>query len=52
VSSGSAARYKLIRFRPQGVRAAWRDLPEPSDTLMEELAAIARDAGVKEVLIV
>ena len=51
-SSGSAARYKLIRFRPQGVRAAWRDLPEPTDSLMEELAAIARDAGVKEVLIV
>jgi pyruvate formate lyase activating enzyme len=51
-SSGSAARYKLIRFRPQGVRAAWRDLPQPSDTLMEELAAIARGAGVKEVLIV
>jgi len=52
VSSGSAARYKLIRFRPQGVRAAWRDLPQPTDALMEELATIARGAGVKEVIIV
>jgi len=52
VSSGSAARYKLIRFRPQGVRAAWRSLPEPPDSLMEKLAAIARGAGVNEVVIV
>lgn len=52
MSSGSAARYKLIRFRPQGVRAAWRDLPLPTDSLMEELAAIARNAGVKDVVIV
>jgi pyruvate formate lyase activating enzyme len=50
--AGSKARYKLIRFRPQGVRAAWRALPQPDDALMERLAALAADGGAAEVLIV
>lgn len=50
--AGSKARYKLIRFRPQGVRAAWRALPLPDDALMERLAALAADSGAAEVLIV
>jgi pyruvate formate lyase activating enzyme len=50
--AGSSARYKLIRFRPQGVRAAWRSLPAPGDELMERLAALAADGGAAEVLVV
>ncbi len=50
--AGSKARYKLIRFRPQGVRAAWRSLPTPDDALMERLAALAADCGAAEVVVV
>ena len=52
VDSGSAARYKLIRFRPQGVRARWRGLPVPDDDTMAALAALARAEGVREVVVV
>lgn len=50
--SASGARYKLIRFRPQGVRPAWRELPAPDDATMEALASIARAEGVGEVVVV
>jgi pyruvate formate lyase activating enzyme len=50
--AGSKARYKLIRFRPQGVRAAWRSLPPPDDALMERLSALAADSGAAEVVVV
>ena len=52
VAAGSGARYKLIRFRPQGVRAEWRGLPTPGDALMDALAAIARAEGVREAVVV
>ncbi|GAB1456328.1 YjjW family glycine radical enzyme activase [Spirochaetota bacterium] len=48
----SRIRYKLIRFRPQGVRAAWRDSPQPDEPTMDRLAAIARDAGLSSVIVV
>ncbi|MBU0927020.1 MAG: YjjW family glycine radical enzyme activase [Spirochaetes bacterium] len=51
-ASGRAVRYKLIRFRPQGVRAAWRDIPTPDDATMASLAAIARGAGLRDVVVV
>lgn len=51
-ASGSAARYALIRFRPQGTRKAARDLPRPDDATMERLAAIAREEGAKDVRII
>ena len=38
--------YKLIRFRPMGVREQYRSLRTPSDAEMEELARIAYDMGV------
>lgn len=38
--------YKLIRFRPMGVREQYRSLRTPSDAEMEELARIAHDMGV------
>jgi len=51
-ASGSPARYKLIKFRPQGVRPAFRELPQPDEGTMEALAALARSEGAAEVLIV
>ena len=51
-AAGSGARYKLIRFRPQGVRAAWRGLPTPDDSTMDALASIARAEGAREVVVV
>lgn len=44
-------RYKLIKFRRFGVRGALREQESPDDAYMEGLAALARDAGVKNVVI-
>ena len=43
-AAGSGARYKLIRFRPQGVRTAWRGMPAPDGATMEALARRMRAA--------
>jgi pyruvate formate lyase activating enzyme len=51
-ASRSHARYKIIRYRPQGVRPQYRDLPVPDEATTTALAAIARSAGVAEVLVV
>jgi pyruvate formate lyase activating enzyme len=46
------ARYKLIRYRPNGVREqAAAALQRPGDALMDELAAICAANGVKAVII-
>lgn len=45
-------RYKLIRFRPHGVRARHKGVPTPGDEEMEALAAEARAAGLQNVIIV
>ena len=47
-----SVRYKLIRFRPHGVREEYKTLPIPSDTLMDELVSLARREGMSEVLVV
>lgn len=53
VALGAAgARYKLIRFRPHGVRARHKGVPTPGDEEMEALAALARAAGLHNVIIV
>ncbi|MCL2369016.1 MAG: YjjW family glycine radical enzyme activase [Oscillospiraceae bacterium] len=44
--------YKLIRFRPHGVRSEWANTPIPSDALMRELAALVRAQGVDTVEVV
>ena len=47
-----SVQYKLIRYRPNGVRPAQaRVLKEPGDSLMEELAAICVRYGLKPVVI-
>lgn len=45
-------RYKLIRYRPHGVRTRFKDVPTPGDAEMEDLAAMARAAGLQNVIIV
>ncbi|MBB6217386.1 YjjW family glycine radical enzyme activase [Anaerosolibacter carboniphilus] len=45
-------RYKLIRFRPIGVRKEAANLKEPSDELMEDLMDLARKEGCKHIIIV
>ncbi len=52
VDQGSDARYKIIRFRPQGVRKAWSGLPSPDDATMEALADLALSAGLRDVVLV
>lgn len=50
--SGTKITYKLIRFRPVGVRARYKKLEQPSDELMERLANIARGNGFTDITIV
>lgn len=46
-------RYKLIAFRPMGVRKAYvKGLTVPTEALMEELKAIAEDCGFKDIIII
>lgn len=45
-------RYKLIRFRPIGVRKEARRLEEPTDELMESLMNNAKDEGCNHVIVV
>ncbi len=53
VAQGAAGvRYKLIRFRPQGVRARWKGIPQPGDAEMEALAELARAAGMTQIIVV
>lgn len=45
-------RYKLIRYRPFGVRAEMPPTPVPDDALMAELEALAKANGVHDTLVV
>lgn len=45
-------RYKLIRFRPIGVRKEAANLKEPSDELMEDLMNLAEKEGCKHIIVV
>lgn len=41
--------YKLIRFRPLGVRASYRGISVPNDSSMDELRNIVLNAGCKRI---
>jgi pyruvate formate lyase activating enzyme len=44
--------YRLIRYRPAGVRPAWAaKLAVPGDPLMNKLAAICGDYGIKALVV-
>lgn len=45
-------RYKLIKFRPMGVRSEFRNLRTPTDAEMQELAAIAHSFGVINTVLI
>lgn len=45
-------RYKLISYRENGVRKEYRRYPLPDREQMERLAAIAKEEGMKEIVIV
>lgn len=45
-------RYKLIRFRPMGVRAEYRNLSVPPEALMRELEAVAHSVGIKNTVLI
>lgn len=50
--TGSPIRYKLIRFRPLGVRDEYRAHAVPDDAQMEALAGMVRQAGCERILVV
>lgn len=51
-ASGVQARYRLIRYRPQGARPALvAGLATPGDALMSRLAGLARAEGASEVVV-
>lgn len=43
-------RCKIIRYRPQGVRPAYRSMTEPDDALLAELRALAESEGLPDVV--
>ncbi|MGN0801650.1 MAG: YjjW family glycine radical enzyme activase [Candidatus Faecivicinus sp.] len=45
-------RYKLIRFRPMGVREEFRSLRSPTDEEMRELEAIAHEMGILNTVLI
>ena len=45
-------RYKIIRYRPNGVRQQYRHLQSPSVDTLQRLADIAAEYGVKDVVII
>ncbi|MCB5940470.1 YjjW family glycine radical enzyme activase [bacterium 210820-DFI.6.52] len=50
--SAGPIRYKLIRFRPFGVREPYNRLETPSEEYMEQLAEIAKGYGFADVVTV
>ena len=46
----AAVPYKLIRFRPMGVRTAYKHFRAPSQTELDALEALARSEGMERIL--
>ena len=51
-TNGTAIGYKLIRFRPLGVRENYRNISVPSESSMEKLREIVRNAGCDRVEVI
>lgn len=46
-------RYKIIKYRPMGVRAPYRDtLKVPEDAMLEKLGQLAKEAGFRDIIII
>ena len=50
--AGTSVRYKLIRYRPYGVKEQAGILEVPDDVMMSALKALAKVKGCKEVVVV
>ena len=50
-AKGAPIGYKLIRFRPLGVREGYREYPTPTDREMEALRQIAVQAGCARAIV-
>lgn len=46
------ARYKIIRYRPMGVREQYKGLTPPTEDLLQELAGIAAGYGLSDVVVI
>lgn len=44
--------YKIIAYRPMGVRAEYAGFPVPDETLLNHLAQIAREEGMEKIVII
>lgn len=45
-------RYKLIAYRPYGVRESYRYFKVPEEATMQKLKKVAQDAGFKDIIII
>ena len=51
-SHSAATRYKIIRFRPMGVREAYKSLTAPTGEQLSRLRDIAESFGLQDVVTV
>ena len=51
-TGSTATRYKIIRFRPMGVREAYKSLPAPTGEQLSRLRDIAESYGLQDVVTV
>ena len=52
LAAGGDTRYKIIRYRPFGVREPYKTLLEPpTDAYLANLAELARSCGIRDVVI-
>ena len=49
--SRGGTRYKIIRYRPLGVRERYKSIVPPTDEQLEGLAALARSFGLTDVVV-
>jgi pyruvate formate lyase activating enzyme len=45
-------RYKIICYRPMGVRTEYKDLKSPEQAALQQLAALAQGYGLRDVVVI
>lgn len=51
-NEGTSIRYKIIKYRPFGVRETYRSFTPPTDAWLEHLADLARSEGMTDIVII
>ena len=51
-NEGTSIRYKIIKYRPFGVREAYRSFTPPTADWLEHLADLARSEGMTDIVII